>query len=473
MSNQTPPPLQSGLALDATLRNVIIAVATAQFIMPFMIVGVGTLLPIIGKDLGASAMELGLVNAVYGLSLSIFHLISGRIGDIIGRRKLFLIGLSIFMVMTAVSPFAPNMVVFLVFRFVHAMGTGMMNTCALAMLTALAPPAMRGRVLALASMGIFAGISAGPALAGLIATTFGWKFLFYGLLPFGGMACYLMVTTVKMDWKSDADKPFDWLGAILYALAIIALSGGATFILQGAWAVALLIGGALLLVGFGLLQTRTAYPILDTNFLFHRPVFVINALASFINNSTMLGLVFYFSLYLQGVQHLSVAYTGLMLSVSPILQLLVTPYAGRLADRYTPAKIATVGMIVQGIALYLASQLAISSALWQVTITQLFWGTGVALFAAPNTAAVMGSVDTAHLSQASGLVGTVRTLGMLLSMVIVSVSMNIYLGDAPLDDSNVLAFMDAMDMNLTLFGILNGIAIVCSLLQLRRRFMES
>lgn len=457
---------------DSTLRCVIIAVATAQFMLPFMMIGVGTLLPIIGTELHASAMELGLVNAVYGLSLSIFHLISGRIGDMVGRRKLFLTGLSIFLVMTAITPFVPNMTLFLVCRFIHAMGTAMMNTCALAILIALAPPSMRGRVIAVTSMGLFAGISAGPALAGLIATTLGWKFLFYSLLPLGVMAWYLMATTVKTDWKNDADKPFDWRGAALYTLAIVGISSGATFILQGAWAVGLLVSGLVLLAVFFFYQLRTAYPILDVRFIFHNRVFMINSVASFINNSTLLGLIFYLSLYLQGVKHLDVLHAGMVLSVSPVVQLICTPIAGKMADKFHAAKIATFGMVIQGVGLFLASLLQTTSAPWEVTVAQVALGMGLALFAAPNTTAIMSSVDGAHLSQASGIVGTVRTMGMLLSMIIVSVSMNSYLGVSPLNDSNIPEFMEAMHMNLTVFGVLNALAILCSLSQMIKKFAK-
>ena len=458
---------------DSTLRSVIIAVAAAQFMLPFMMAGVGTLLPIIGTELHASAMELGLVNGVYGLSLTIFHLVSGRMGDMLGRRRLFLGGLTIFMVMTVVTPFVTDITLFLVCRFIHAMGTAMMNTCALAILTALAPPSMRGRVLALASMGLFAGISAGPALAGIIATTLGWKWLFFGLLPVGAMAWYLMATTVKMDWTNNPDKPFDWWGALFYSLAVIGLSGGATFILQGLWAMVALGAGVVLLIAFIMLQTRTAYPILDARFIFHNPIFLINALASFINNSTLMGLIFYLSLYLQGVKHLDVLHAGLVLSVSPAVQLVCTPLAGRLADRFQAAKVATLGMAIQGVGLFLASRLMPDSLAYEVTVAQIFLGVGVSLFAAPNTSAIMGSVDGAHLSQASGIVGTMRTMGMLLSMIIVSVSMNRYLGASPLNDGNIPAFMDAMHLNLNLFGALNLLAIFCSLLQLHKAFARS
>ncbi|MFR1533510.1 MAG: MFS transporter [Bilophila wadsworthia] len=117
-----------------SLRTVIIAVGAAQFMLPFMLSGAGPLLPAIGRDLHASAMQLSLINAAYTLSLAIFHLVAGRVGDMVGRKRLFLSGLSLFVVMSALLPFVTNIWLFLCCRFVQAMGTAIMNTCALAIL---------------------------------------------------------------------------------------------------------------------------------------------------------------------------------------------------------------------------------------------------------------------------------------------------------------------------------------------------
>ena len=99
-----------------SLRTVIIAVGAAQFMLPFMLSGAGPLLPAIGRDLHASAMQLSLINAAYTLSLAIFHLVAGRVGDMVGRKRLFLSGLSLFVVMSALLPFVTNIWLFLCCR---------------------------------------------------------------------------------------------------------------------------------------------------------------------------------------------------------------------------------------------------------------------------------------------------------------------------------------------------------------------
>ena len=209
-----------------SLRTVIIAVGAAQFMLPFMLSGAGPLLPAIGRDLHASAMQLSLINAAYTLSLAIFHLVAGRVGDMVGRKRLFLSGLSLFVVMSALLPFVTNIWLFLCCRFVQAMGTAIMNTCALAILVSCAPPEQLGRVLGLTSIGVYSGLSLGPGLSGLLGTALGWQFLFFSVVPIGIIAWLLMYCNVRCDWKDAPDDPFDWRGSLFYTLAVSLLSIG-------------------------------------------------------------------------------------------------------------------------------------------------------------------------------------------------------------------------------------------------------
>ncbi len=438
-----------------------------------MLSGVGPLLPAIGHDLSASAMELGLINAFYSLALAIMHLVAGRIGDILGRKRIFLVGLGIFTSISALIPFVPNIDILLFLRFVQATGTAMMNTSALAILASCAPPAMLGRVLGLASIGIYTGLFLGPTLAGAIATVSDWRYLFWGVAPIGVAAWCLMALRVRGDWRDVPRGGFDWTGTTLYALGISAFSAGGMWLLEGSWAAGLLSVGLVLLVFFVIHEKRCASPILDITFLVHNRIFLLSTVAALINYSSTFGVMFYFSLYLQSAHGLSVLETGLMLSIQTVVQVFVAPAAGRLADRRGAGGIATLGMALCGLSLLVAAFLDGESSLYQVVAVQLVLGFGIALFASPNTSAIMGSVDEPHLGQASGLVGTMRTLGMLLSMVIITLTMNLFLGNAPLGPENLDAFLKAMHINFVLFGILNLIGISFSFARLRQGRMAS
>lgn len=450
---------EQGIFANPVLRSVVIAVAAAQFLLPFMMAGITPLLPAIGKDLNAGAMELGLVGAVYALSLAIFHLVSARLGDMIGRRKLFLAGLGVFLIVALVIPFSPNMPVFLLCRFIQATGTAMMNTCALSILIACAPAHMRGRVLGVASIGVFAGISCGPTVGGFIATYFSWHWLFISVVPVGVVAFLLMALTVKQDWTDHPDAPFDWAGALTYALGIGSLCFGATFLLEGLWAKMLLGAGVIFLILFVRFERRAHTAILDVDFVFHNASFAGNMLVSLLNYTTTMGMLFYFSLYLQFVLNMDMSHTGMMLTAQPVMQLMLAPLGGRAADRFGATKVAMVGLLLCGVGMALSSFMPDKAAVWYVVAVLMFNGSGLALFGAPNTTAIMASVDKEHLGQASGVVGTVRTMGMLASMVIVSLTMNFFLGRDPVHGGNVAEFLLAMRTDFLIFNILNALAI--------------
>ena len=156
--------------------------------------------------------------------------------------------------------------------------------------------------------------------------------------------------------------------------------------------------------------------------------FLYSIFALLINYSSIFGLAFYFSLYLQLGYGLSVLTTGLILSLQPFVQVIISPIAGRLADAFGAIKIAIVGMIMCGVGLFLAIILEIHSNIFEIAYIQMILGLGAGLFASPNMTAIMSAVDSKHMSQAAGLIGTMRTFGLLLSMLIISITMNIYFG---------------------------------------------
>lgn len=448
---------------DPVLRSVLLSVTTAQFLTPFMMAGITPLLPAIGRDLNGGAVELGLVSGVYGLSLATFHLISARLGDMVGRRKLFMIGLVFFLIITTILPFSPNMPIFLALRFVQAAGVAMMGTSSLSILVACAPPSARGRVIGLSTVGTFAGISCGPFLGGLIGTYLDWRWMFFLVLPFGVMSLILMARKVKQDWTDNPEAPFDWRGAICYAFGISALSFGTTWLIDGWWAAGLLVVGLIFLYIFVRGECKSPMPILDVRFIASHPIFAGNVLTSLISYSTVMGVTFYFSFYLQFMLGLDMRGAGVILTAQPALQLICSPIAGRLADRFGPLHVSICGLILCGIALGLGTAMPDRADTWYVICLLGMVGMGLGLFAAPNTAAIMASVDRAHLGQASGLVGTVRTLGMLVSMVLVTLTMNAFLGSDPVHSGNLNEFMLAMRTDLMIFNVLNLVAILLTL----------
>lgn len=454
-------------AETSSLKTIIIAVAMAQFMNPFMVSGLSPLLPALGADLKASAVEISLVGTIFALSLTIFHLIAGRMGDIFGRKYLFLFGVTLFTCMSGLMPFSPNIYFFLTMRFFQAAGVAMMNTSALTILVNSAPKADLGRVLAIASLGMYAGLSFGPGVAGLVGTFGSWKYIFFGVVPLGVLVWIVIALIVKGNQKEALYQGFDWTGSVLFTLGMVGLFIGGVWLSEGWWASGVLALGFVFLGLFVRAEIKSTHPMLDIGFIVGNWLFRMSLITSYINYCSTFGVMFYFSLYLQIVKHYSILETGLILSVQPLIQIFIAPRAGKLGDKKGHALIATWGMGFCGMGLLLSSLISANSELWLIVCIQLVLGFGVAVFVAPNTAATMESVDTAHVGQASGLVGTVRTLGMLSGLVIISLTMNSYLGVEPLNQRNIPEFLGAMHNNFILFGVVNVLGVLLSIKRLR------
>jgi len=430
-----------------------------------MVAGINPMLPAIGRDLNASAMQLGLIGAVYALSLAVFHLLAGRMGDILGRRRLFLTGLTIFLCSAAILPLFSSPEPFLVVRFVQATGTAMMNTSALAMLMAFTPIPMRGRVMGTSTIGVFLGISFGPVIGGIVADLLGWKWMFYLLLPVGIIAWFLVLRVHPPEEKGASR--FDWAGAASWLVGMSCVAGGLVWILRGPLAWAAMGLGFVFLSFFIWLQMRAPErgipPVLDVNMALRNREFLVNSLISLINYSTVMGPLFFFSLFVQFEYGFTMKEAGLLLGIQPFIQLVFARSAGRLADEYSPLSVYTVGLVLCMIALLLGGGFDHGTPLWLVAAVLVCMGCGLALFGAPSTTAIMGSVDAAHMSQASGVVGTMRTTGMMISMVVVSLSTNWFLGDAAATAERLPAFISAMRVSFLLFSLLNGVALALAL----------
>lgn len=449
-------------------RRLLLAVCVAQFFLPFMLAGVNAVLPPIGADLDASARELGLVGTLYALGLAVFQLAAGRMGDVWGRRRIFLWGMGIFTVMGAVLGFVTDIGLMIGLRFIHGAGAAMFNASGLALLAAAAPPGMRGRYLGLSGAAVYAGIACGPPVAGFLAGTLGWRWLFWGNAPACLTAWALMAFTVRAEWRESKGEPFDWGGCLVYGIAMTALTLGGTSLRDSNLIGGLLLGtGLAAMIGYVLLELRTRYPLLNVRLLVSNRLFGLSSLAAFINYTSFFGMLFFFSIYLQVVRGLSVETTGLILSLGTAVQAATTPWAGRMADRHGAERISAVGIGLCGAALVAAAFLGRDTPLWHLMATQIILGLGVSLFAIPNTNVILGSVENRYLGQASGLVGAVRTGGGLVNGIIITMTLGIFLGHEPVTTATIEPFLESMHTDLTLFGILNLLAIGCALGRLR------
>ncbi|PLY11595.1 MAG: MFS transporter [Desulfuromonas sp.] len=449
-------------------RATLLVVCLAHFLMPFMMSAVGVALPAIGRDFNASAVQLGLVETTYVLSASIFLLAMGRLGDIHGRRRIFIYGVALFTFAGGLLSQSWSIESMIGFRFLQGMGGSMVMATTMAIVVSVFPPERRGRALGVAIASVYAGISCGPFIGGLLVSSFGWRSIFYLSVPLGVSTWLVTMLRMRSEWAEAKGEPFDWVGSVVYAFAVLALIIGASNLDSGLWAWGVL---ALSAVGMALFvrhELRTPYPLLNMALLTGNRVFAFSNLAALFNYAATFGVTFFMSLYLQYVQGMSPRQAGLVLIVQPVTQTLLSPLAGRLADRFSAAWVATFGMALCAAGLAVAANLqAVSS--WSLIYTILvLLGTGFAFFSSPNVSTIMGSVKPRYLGIASGLSSSMRTLGMMNSMIIITIIFSVLMQGEPVTTTTLPQFLLSMHYALLTFSGLCLLGIGCSLVRLRQ-----
>lgn len=197
------PPSDDTVSGAATL----FVVSAVQFLTPFMLSAVGVALPSIGSEFSASAVQLGLVETVYILAFSLFLLPAGRMGDIYGRKRIFIIGILVFTLGTVLLSQAFTIESFIVFRFFQGSGGAMISGTSIAILSSVFPPANRGRAMGIIVGSVYLGLSAGPVLSGVIVTQLGWRWIFYFGVMLEILALTLTFLKLKGEWAEARGNP--------------------------------------------------------------------------------------------------------------------------------------------------------------------------------------------------------------------------------------------------------------------------
>jgi EmrB/QacA subfamily drug resistance transporter len=447
----------------------LLVVCTAHFLMPFMMSAVGVALPAIGRDFNASAMQLGLVETTYVLSASIFLLAMGRMGDIYGRRRVFQYGIVAFTIAGGLLSQAWSIESMIAMRFFQGMGGSMVMATTFAIVVSVFPPEERGKALGIAVASVYAGISCGPFFGGTLVNTFGWRSIFYLAVPLGMLTFVISCAKLRGEWAEARGEPFDWRGSLVYAAAILMLITGASNLDQGWWAWALTAAGAAGLCHFLFLESRTEFPVLNVALLRSNRVFAFSNLAALLNYAATFGVTFFLSLYLQYVKGMNPQQAGTILIIQPIVQAIFSPMCGRLADRFSAAGVATLGMGFCAAGLGIAASITATTQTSLIMVMLATLGLGFALFSSPNISVIMGSVEPRYLGVASGLNSTMRTLGMMTSMTVITIIFSIFMAGQAVTPDTQAQFLMSMRTALLIFSALCFIGIFFSLGRIRYR----
>jgi len=442
----------------STGRIALFIAVLAGFLAPFDISSVNIALPSIASEFSMDAVSISWVSTAYLLSAALFLVPFGRVADINGRKRVFILGISLFAAASLGMALTLVPATIIPLRVIQGLGGALIYGTAVAILTAVTPSEDRGKALGIYTTSVYLGLSLGPFLGGFMTGAFGWRSIFLVNVPLGAIALVLIRWRLPGEWADAGDERFDLPGSILYGLSLVAVMVGFTW-LPALPGIFIMLLGILFLAGFVQREWRIEHPLLDIRLFTGNRVFALSNLAALINYSATFAVTFLLSFYLQSIRGYSPEMAGLVLVTQPLLQAIFSSPAGRLSDRVEPGRVASAGMALCAAGLLLLAFIQGDTSLPNILLALTLLGLGFALFSSPNTNAVMSSVERRFYGVASGTLGTMRYIGQMLSMGIAMTLFSVYIGQAEITPANYSGLLSAIQAGFMIMTILCVIGI--------------
>ena len=444
-------------------RYVLISVAMAAFLTPFMGSSINLAIPSIGANFHTDAVMLSWVVTSYLLASAAFLVPMGKLADMVGRKRVFVTGVALFAAFSYLCGMANSISNLIFFRVLQGVGSSMIFGTGTAILTSAFPPQERGKVLGVNVAAVYIGLSLGPVLGGFLNHNFGWQAIFHFSGSIAIIAFIITLWKLKCDWVGFTGGKYDLLGAVLYSLGLVGFMYGLSSYSSNDYAILYFLAGIIMLVIFGIYETKIKYPVLDLKLFTSNITFSFSNVAAFINYAATFAVTFLLSLYLQSVRGYDSQAAGFILLVQPVVMALLSPLAGSLSDRMEPRLVASMGMAISTVALFFFWFMGANTPIILVMANLIIIGIGFALFSSPNTNAVMGSVNKEIYGLASSTLGTSRLVGQAISMAVVTLLISLYIGNIELSQAPIESIVKLSRIAFVIFTFLCGFGVFASL----------
>lgn len=442
---------------DRRVRRAALLMSTMTALLtPFLGSAVNVALPAVAADLHLDPVSLSWVATAFLVATTVCLVPFGRLADLVGRKRVFMVGMTVFLVAAVGCGLAGSAASLIGFRVVQGIGAAMIFSTGLAILTSVYPPGERGRVLGFNAASVYLGLSVGPVAGGYLTQHVGWRSVFWVCVPLGLFTLGIAWRGLKGEWRGAAGGRFDGVGSVLYGLALVAFMLGLSS-LPGWRGVGLTAAGLALFWILLRWERRVTTPVLDVALLTRNVVFARSNLAALINYSATFAVTFLLSLYLQYVRGLDPGQAGLVLLTQSVMMMMVSPLAGWWSDRVEPRIVASAGMGLTVLGLVGLAGLGPATPLGAIVAALVVVGAGFGLFSSPNTNAVMSAVERRDQGVASATLGTMRLMGQTVSMGLAAAVLAAYVGRAPITPAVHGQFIAAMHVA---FAISAGLCVV-------------
>jgi MFS family permease len=474
LSAQPTQPTQPGqpagpgqkLSLSSGNLVVLVVIVLSCFLPAFVGGSVSVSAPSIGLEFHTPGADLGWLVAAFILCSVSLVLPLGRLGDLTNRRTLLITGFIILTLTSVVILFTPSFEFIIVLRVLQGMGGACIFSTNQAILSDAFPPAIRGRVLGISTSAVYLGLALGPVVGGLLTHYFGWRSVFVFVAALALFTTIVAVLKLPPNANTRRTgslfKLMDLPGCVLYLLATSSLAYGLNMIPK-VYAWAFVAVGVALVVVFVLRENRASSPLLKPSILKKSPNFLSSSFAALLNYGATYAVSFLLSIYLQQVKGLGADVAGLVLITAPLVQSILSPLAGRLSDKHSAFKLASLGMAICGVALVSFIFIDEHTSMLHIFISFGIIGLGFALFASPNTNAIMSEVTPQDYGIAVAFVATMRNMGQLVSMAVIAIIMSVGIGDVPVAETSASEIVSIVRICFVVFIVFSIVGIFTSL----------
>ncbi len=412
-------------------KNLILLICTVlSFFTVFAVNAVNIVIPTIASEFHMSNIVQNWVTIIFLLVVAVLSIPAGQISGKHGLKKVTIISIILFIVISIVNVCVTSQEQFLACRFILGIALSFINVTSMAMIVSAFPPQERGKALGINITGVYVGLSLSPVLGGILNYNLGWRSVVLFGVPFLFVILALLLTRIDEEWISFENVSLDLKGSFTYAVGMVLFMYGFT-ILNTQFGIILTILGVIILVIFGLIELRQANPVFDIRFFKNHKFLSANfaSLCAYLATYAVTTILNYHLQYIKGFDSQT---AGIILLVAPLCQVVLAPIAGRLSDRFVPQILAAIGMGLGTVSLFLFSSLNANTTMEFLIVSMVIYGVAFGLFSPPNTNVIMGSVPPKDTSAASAAVATMRSVGQAMSMGILTLVFAFIMGDVPI-----------------------------------------
>lgn len=447
------------------LKNIVVVMVLLNALtIPLMLSTVNVALRTIALDLSLDAVAISWIQMSYLMASAMFVLIFGRLADMFGRKRIFLLGAMGILITSILAACTTHSDWLISARFAQGVCAAMLYATQIAIISSVIPPQQRGKAIGLTVSVIYIGLALGPLIGGFLVEEFGWRISFLIHLPITVVVLYIGWFHVKGDWFAESKASFDVFGAFIYSTSILLLCLGAVQILELEYA-ALFVLGLFGLIGFFYSQHNNPAPIFNVDLMLKNRIFLCSCLTSLLVYTSTFANIVLVSLYLQYIKGMQPSQTGTIIMIQPLVMAILSPIFGSFSDRIEPRVIASLGIFICGVGLFLLSQLTQDTSLSYLISGLIIIALGFSIFSSPNINAIMTSVSKSLYGNANSVLATMRILGQMGSITLITLMISLFIGHTPIGESNYEALEYTVQY---MFGIATLLCIPALFLSLIR-----